>query len=145
LALERDYAVEAMSEKHLDDETRLHYEAELRKHYGDVIVPLNRVCNAIFEWLRVIHEEHLETEDDGSRDEALHAIAKAVDLIGGSTLSVSIMARKSNLLARLIYANQKVRTKKCPEHKGHWSGYYSISEGPCECCDGLDITGWLPE
>jgi hypothetical protein len=127
LALERDYAVEAMSEKHLDDETRLHYEAELRKHYGDVI------------------EEHLETEDDGSRDEALHAIAKAVDLIGGSTLSVSIMARKSNLLARLIYANQKVRTKKCPEHKGHWSGYYSISEGPCECCDGLDITGWLPE
>ena len=46
--------------------------------------------------------------------------------------------RKSNLLARLLYAGEKVCTQKCPDHKGSWVG-----QGDCHY--GCDLTGWLPE
>lgn len=51
--------------------------------------------------------------------------------------------RKSNLLYRILYADQEVRTEMCPTHKGKWSGC-SWGENPCACNDDGNVTGWLP-
>jgi hypothetical protein len=56
---------------------------------------------------------------------------------------VFLQIRKSNLLARLIYGGQQVRTRPCPVHKGHWSGC-AWEKLACGCLDGCNITGWLP-
>jgi hypothetical protein len=58
---------------------------------------------------------------------------------------------KSNLLARLLYGRQPLRTVPCPVHRGHWHGLGSLLvEGPgglvevrSEEC-GCHGTGWLP-
>jgi hypothetical protein len=47
---------------------------------------------------------------------------------------------KSNLLDRLVYGGEPLRTRMCPKHKGKWSGLPSPGND-CEC----DLTGWLPE
>lgn len=49
---------------------------------------------------------------------------------------------KSNLLARILYNGEKVRTRTCPEHKGRWSG---VEWSESRCPHGCQLTGWLPE
>jgi len=49
---------------------------------------------------------------------------------------------KSNLLARILYSGEKVRTKMCPEHKGKWSG---IEWGDNACPHKCQLTGWIQE
>lgn len=49
---------------------------------------------------------------------------------------------KSNLLARLLYSGEKLRTKKCPEHKGKWSG---IEWSDTVCPHKCQLTGWVQE
>jgi len=50
---------------------------------------------------------------------------------------------KSNLLHRLLYQGQRLRSRPCPEHKGTWSGCHWEAL-PCGCQDGANVTGWLP-
>src|SRR5947199_7147549 len=50
--------------------------------------------------------------------------------------------RKSNLLGRLLYAKQPLRTEPCPTHQGHID-MEELLTGKQGCpCQG---TGWLPE
>lgn len=49
---------------------------------------------------------------------------------------------KSNLLSRLIYSGEQLRTTPCPKHKGRWSG--CVWDAQCECMCGSNVTGWLP-
>lgn len=50
---------------------------------------------------------------------------------------------KSNLLARILYSGEKMRTQMCPEHKGRWSG---IEWGPDNACPHrCQLTGWIQE
>jgi len=56
--------------------------------------------------------------------------------------SVFLKIRKSNLLWRLLYNGQPLRTTLCPLHKGKWSGCF-LKE-PCDCEDNGNVTGWLP-
>lgn len=53
---------------------------------------------------------------------------------------------KSNLLDRLIYGQEKLRTRKCPLHKGKWSGisFDKKCPGLCDSTNG-NLTGWIPE
>jgi hypothetical protein len=55
---------------------------------------------------------------------------------------VFLQIHKSSLLDRLLYCGQKLRTKRCPEHKGHWIGLESDLN---YCKFGCGFTGWLPE
>jgi hypothetical protein len=56
---------------------------------------------------------------------------------------VEIAIHKSNLLERLIYHHEPLRTEMCPVHKGRWSG--CVWENlPCGCQSGANVTGWLP-
>ena len=52
---------------------------------------------------------------------------------------------KSNLLARLFYGGEELRTEQCPIHKGKWSGCTLVKDMECEgvCADGFNVTGWL--
>lgn len=112
----------------------------LMRHYGEPVLPIKKVCDGIFAWLDAISEEHGgDACEAGQRDEVLHRIAEAYESVG---FSLSIAASKSNLLWRLLYLGQPIRTKKCPEHDGHWSGYAWPGK-ECECNVGADITGWL--
>lgn len=112
----------------------------LREHYGDEVRPIKEVCGGIFRWLDAIKAEHYTDSDD----QALSTIARSYAAAG----FVTITAAKSNLLYRLLYLRQPLRTEKCPVHDGHWAGYPSIIGGEsstaCACQVGLDITGWLP-
>lgn len=55
---------------------------------------------------------------------------------------VFLWIRKSDLLDRLLYQGQKLRTERCPVHDGRWSGL----EHPTNYCEhGCGFTGWLPE
>lgn len=54
---------------------------------------------------------------------------------------VFLSIRKSNLLARVLYDGEKVRTTQCPEHKGKWNGQAMLMGCPHKCGG----TGWLRE
>jgi hypothetical protein len=107
--------------------------AIMEQHYGEVVRPVSQVCNGLAQFVSAL----VENDTDGPYGPA---IGKAVREYGGAAI---MFARKSNLLWRLLYLDQPLRTKKCPKHNGRWSGYLAPGE-TCECAVGLDITGWLP-
>jgi hypothetical protein len=55
---------------------------------------------------------------------------------------VFLNIEKSNLLARTLYAGEKVRETMCPEHKGRWTG---IEWSDNRCPHGCQLTGWIQE
>jgi len=121
------------------DKIRSEAEAEellllLQKFYGQPVMPLGRFCKAITTWMQCIVQNNTDPE-----------LSKT--LLHGSDYytflnEISTDIEKSNLLGRLLFAREPLRTKKCPIHKGHWNGQAMFFE-PCpEKCGG---TGWLPE
>lgn len=114
--------------------------ALLAKHYGDPVMPVGRYCNALDQYAKALREGR-ETERENFPASPLPPDATAAIIEHWGTISVFV--RKSNLLYRLLYLGQPLRTRKCPEHDGHWSGCHPE---PCPhgCSVGMDVTGWLP-
>lgn len=107
----------------------------LVRHYKEPVLPMSRFCEAISTWFHCIEQvnaEERKAEPDRKfwqsqgRDYYQHLHRIELDI------------RKSNLLARLLYGGEKLRTRKCPEHQGHWRGIGT-------CPHGCQLTGWLPE
>jgi hypothetical protein len=95
---------------------------------------------AIYEVYKAETKDPL-SHSDKNRGYKLHNLAGLKSFV--ETLShVELSIRKSSLLARLIYGGEKLRTKKCPEHKGRWSG---IPHPDNMCPHGCEHTGWIPE
>lgn len=111
----------------VEDETtaRLWLQA-LERHYGEPVMPISRYCDALGIWADVV-----------SRN-ATSALAKAARAFPAIHLAI----RKSNLLARLLYDGQQLRSMPCPEHDGRWSGCFDHC--PHGCTDNENVTGWLP-
>lgn len=103
----------------------------LAKHYGEEVLPVSQVCTKLEQFVQCL----IDNESDGPYDEKTGA---AVREHGRMAIHY---ATKSNLLFRLLYLGERPRTRKCPKHDGHWSGWANTS---CECQSGLDVTGWLP-
>lgn len=124
--------------------------SKLQDHFGEPVMPVSQYCKALRTWARCIEElnepkrdpyceVHHFLEGDGrctcatthahGRDYAKHLHRILIDI------------SKSNLLYRLLYAGESLRTQKCPEHKGQWSGLPSL----VNCPHGCDGTGWLRE
>ena len=107
----------------------------LAREYGEPVVPLSAVCGAVATWARCIDDNNTpplvranRTEQGAGYHYMLHHIL--IDI------------RKSNLLGRLLYAKQTLRTKPCPKHEGHMD-MEELLTGTEGCpCQG---TGWLPE
>lgn len=108
------------------------YEDALTRHYGERVAPVSAVCGALQSYVSALRE----SGEDGPFP------ADAAEAIREHGPTMFMFARKSNLLYRLIYAGLPLRTKKCPEHKGHWTG--CDAPGTCACQVGTDVTGWLP-
>lgn len=54
-------------------------------------------------------------------------------------MTVRMDASKSNLLARMIYNGEPLRSVKCPTHEGRWDGQAMLNG----CKHGCHGTGWL--
>ena len=116
-------------------------EAALAAHYNEPVRPVSQYCQAFRVW-RAALREAIERGDFDERGElGLRTKEHYQEVIDGLA-QAELAIYKSNLLARLIYGGQELRTEKCPVHQGHWSGWAWGDE--CECQDGPDITGWLP-
>ena len=106
----------------------------LTKYFGEPVMPVSRYCDALRTWARAVGENGYGAD---------HRLPEAI-------AQVELAVSKSNLLARLIYGGEELRTKKCPVHNGHWSGCIfetpicATPEYPDGCLSGADVTGWLP-
>lgn len=104
--------------------------SKLRAHFNEPVLPMSRFCDAIRTWASCIESAN----EDGTKKYAHGS--------GYVTVLPHVLCdiQKSNLLARLLYLNEPLRTQKCPVHKGHWDGQASLLNG---CTYGCNGTGWL--
>lgn len=144
----------------------------LSRHYGQPVMPVSRYCEALQTWGHAIgHRARrrtdalfpgLESADKTLRQAATTAYGQALQgkppsevashrdflawkrgvELSESVRDVFLQIRKSNLLARLLYGGEKLRTEMCPEHKGVWSGLEGLRN---RCPHGCQLTGWIPE
>ncbi len=102
----------------------------LTNHFGYPVRPVYQYCDALNEWAHQISALNQAAGDDSSR----HGSEYYLHL-----RNIMIDIRKSNLLWRLIYVGEKVRTEPCPIHNKKWSGINLDG-----CFYGCGETGWLP-
>lgn len=115
------------------------YTDALTRHYGETVRPVSDVCRAIGDYVHAL----VQNKSDGPYGPGVGAAIREHGPM------IMTFAAKSALLWRLIYAGEHLRTRKCPEHDGCWSGCAS-AELKCGCGDSADgkwgnITGWLKE
>ena len=107
----------------------------LEQFYGRPVLPLGDFCEAIGTWMDCIVKNN--TDPALKRGGMEHGNEYYEFL---NRMRIDIM--KSNLLGRLLYAKEPLRTRMCPLHKGHYSGQAMFFEKCPHLCDG---TGWLRE
>ena len=154
--------------------TREEAEAMLQRlslHFGCPVMPIERYCAALRLWQTAYREkaiglkakldagetkisfetklrDRVSTWDRDVEQEFKVACdtSKQIDF-------VFMQIAKSNLLARLLYEGESLRTEPCPVHKGFWSGcaWNENPEDDCACqrvqgsdATGSNVTGWLP-
>lgn len=107
----------------------------LQQFYGQPVLPLDNFCHAIELWMDCIVKNNT--------DPALHRDGIKHGHIYFEFLNlIRIDIRKSNLLGRLLFAREPLRTRMCPTHKGHFNAEAMFFEKCPLLCDG---TGWLRE
>lgn len=109
-------------------------------------VPVSRFCESLRAWAQVMKE-------NGGTKNGMLSSGLGSGLTPELIFQMITTMTKSNLLYRLIYLGEPLRTEKCPKHDGHWSGC-SWGGNPCDCqkviIDGrvvydTNVTGWLLE
>jgi len=108
---------------------------ELSKHFKEPVLPISKYCGALRTWQRCVYESYQEEKEAGEAHPCFQHLVSSME-------DVELAINKSSLLWRLIYNREDLRTKKCPVHKGKWSGVPS-PESDCE--HGCDLTGWVPD
>jgi hypothetical protein len=149
--------------------------AVLSDHYQEPVMPISIYCKALTTWRTAIRERSermvasaypgidkpwgtpektaaqalFDHDAKNPKDHAgvqragdAHSSVKWYNEVSSTFTSI----RKSNLLARLLYGAQEIRTTPCPIHKGVWSGcmWPDDPKDMCACMDGCNVTGWLP-
>ena len=111
----------------------------LKRHYKQPVLPMSKFCDAISTWFRCIERVNRKEQEANPDEKTWRSRgARYYDQLRNIERDI----RKSNLLARLLYSGEKLRTRECPEHKGKWSGCAAPGQG---CPHGCGHTGWLPE
>jgi hypothetical protein len=132
----------------LDGEIASEMQAALEQFYGQRVTTVSSYCGALYTWLNVVQDsgylgERLGLGRDETRD----------NIINATLTHLRLSLEKSNLAFRLLYLGEKVRTKKCPVHDGHWTFGFpdgiNDGKGTCEHCmsagNGWNIPGWIYE
>lgn len=142
----------------------------LSKHFKEPVMPIGRYCAALqlwqcalrekFDWLKsklAAGETKIPMVLTGVSDDSVFkewSRNVASELESAKQLSNDVdhvfrQITKSNLLSRLLYSGESLRTKRCPAHQGFWSGCSSQDEA-CGCqkmqngSTDSNVTGWLP-
>jgi hypothetical protein len=103
----------------------------LEQHFHQPVLPVERYCEALRAWANAV-EEAVE------RDPTNEELKGKNERIRAVRLDIS----KSNMLYRLLYLGEPVRTEMCPVHKGRWSGCVGPEQECPHCMSGSDVTGW---
>lgn len=107
----------------------------LEAFYGVPVLPLRAFCDSMSIWMDCIIKNNT---DPVLTKEGTHHGERYYQTL--NQMRIDIM--KSNLLGRLFYAKEPLRTRMCPAHKGHYSGEAMFFQKCTQLCDG---TGWLRE
>lgn len=106
-------------------------------HYGPDKAENERTAKA-WEDYRSAKKTCAPMDERGYLMDDLLAAEDMQDAVSRTFLQIT----KSNLLYRLLYRGEKLRTQMCPEHKGTWSGL----EGPDSSCPHrCQMTGWVQD
>lgn len=109
----------------------------LEQFYKEPVLPLHKFCGAIELWMDRIVKNNTDAallRGEGGQEQG-HEYFKFLN-------QMRIDIRKSNLLGRMLYAKEPLRTRMCPLHKGHYNGEAMFFQKCPHLCDG---TGWLRE
>lgn len=104
---------------------------KLSRHYNEPVMPVKRYCSALETWAKCIVELN-EKPTKGFKqgyDYYKHLYKVFRDI------------KKSNLLWRLIYEGEELRTEPCPQCNGEWNGQVMI--GTQKCQSACEDIGWL--
>jgi hypothetical protein len=110
---------------------------QLSQYYGEPVKPISQYCEAFRTWRKAIQAAY-EREPEGPWKCQYGDMARDIH-------ETSLHVAKSNLLARLLYEGEELRTEPCPVHKGRWSGCAWGDDACPHCMSGSNITGWLPK
>lgn len=114
--------------------------AALAAFYRQPVMPLKRFCAAISTWARCTERAngmHAHEVPEGAELRPNTPASRSYAQYLGAILRD---IRKSNLLHRLLYRGELLRTRPCPSHKGRQGAF-----DPVPCPHGCDFTGWLRE
>ncbi len=107
----------------------------LEDFFGAPVQPLWAFCSGMSTWMDCIIKNNTDPElTQGSMSHGY----KYYEALNQMRIDI----RKSNLLGRLFYAKEQLRTRMCPVHKGHYDGQAMFFQKCPHLCDG---TGWLRE
>jgi hypothetical protein len=106
----------------------------LSKHYGEPVLPIGHYCDALRTWEHALRER-AKRGAGTPREKSDLELTQQVS-------NVFLQIRKSNLLARLFYGGEKLRSEMCPTHKGEWGG---LETSENQCPHGCQLTGWIAE
>jgi hypothetical protein len=125
---------------------------KLARHFGESVMPVGQYCVALNLWASALRDKAerlaaIAEPTEVEKDDAKAAVDFA-NAVGGVFMQIT----KSNLLHRLIYQCESLRTKMCPVHEGRWSGCaWPEKDKDCCACQGVqsggfgsNVTGWLP-
>lgn len=140
---------------------------KLSAHFKKPVMPIDRYCGHLRVWESALndrartlakklfpektvgtafadavswHHRFLNRRNEAvDYDDKLAHLSYAV-LEAMEVQAVFLRIGKSNLLWRLLYGNESLRTEPCPVHEGKW---FTIP-GLDECPHGCEGTGWLP-
>ena len=107
----------------------------LERFYKEPVLALHNFCRAIELWMDCIVKNNTDTTLKQGEWGQGHKYFTFLN-------QMRIDIRKSNLLGRLLYAEEPLRTRMCPLHKGHYNGEAMFFQKCPHLCDG---TGWLRE
>ena len=107
----------------------------LEDFYGVPVLPLRSFCDGISIWMDCIVKNNTDLELTKGGMQHGYKYYEAL-----TQMRIDIM--KSNLLGRLFYAKEPLRTRMCPVHKRHYCGEAMFFQKCPHLCDG---TGWLRE
>lgn len=108
--------------------------AQLREHFREPVMPVSRYCEKLRAWALAVEQAVKRTE--GSEREGHRAMRERIH-------AVRLDITKSNLLYRLLYLDEELRTEPCPTHKGSWSGCVPPDRACPYCMSGNNVTGWI--
>jgi len=107
----------------------------LEEFYNEPVLPLHHFCRAMELWFECIAKNNTDPALRRHDREQGYDYFKFLN-------HMRIDIRKSNLLGRLLYGKEPLRTRMCPVHKGHYNGEAMFFTACRHTCDG---TGWLRE